>query len=269
MLPAVRSELRKYFTTRMWWGMAIAFVAAAALFSALYAFMFSSDDAAGAPSQFDLNTASGVTTVYTAGVQIGYLLTLTVGVMVIGSEYRHKLATATFLATPRRWAVVAAKIVALTVISCFYGLLSLATAVAVGAGIMSSKGFDPRLGDGYVLRSLALSLLVLVVWSLIGLGIGVLIRNQVAALLIAVGFAWIIEPIAALGLGFAKWEWAKGLAKYFPSSASQSVLGGAQMQDPGTAAQVLSWQAGALTLVAYAAVMALLGLALTTRRDIG
>lgn len=268
MLPAVRSELRKYFTTRLWWGMAIGFVVAAALFSAMYAFMITS---AGPEvgSSFDPRSAAGVTSVYTAGVQIGYLLTLTVGVMVIGSEYRHKLATATFLATPRRWVVVAAKVVALAVISCVYGLLSLGTGFAVGASVLSAKGFSPVPDAGYITRSLALSLLVLVVWSLIGLGVGVLIRNQVAALLLAVGFAWIIEPIAAMALGFAKWEWAKDMAKYFPSSASQAVMGGAQVQGPDAAAQVLSWQAGALTLVAYAAAMALLGLVLTTRRDIG
>ena len=30
MIPAIRSEFRKFFTTRMWWGMAIAMFAAAA-----------------------------------------------------------------------------------------------------------------------------------------------------------------------------------------------------------------------------------------------
>ena len=35
----------------------------------------------------------------------------------------------------------------------------------------------------------------------IGLGVGILIKNQVAALLIGIGVAWIVEPVAGLLLG--------------------------------------------------------------------
>ena len=38
--------------------------------------------------------------VYVAGLSIAYLMTLAVGVMGIGSEYRHKTITSTFLSTP-------------------------------------------------------------------------------------------------------------------------------------------------------------------------
>src|ERR1035437_5354049 len=44
--------------------------------------------------------------------------------------------------------------------------------------------------DGCIIATL--SLLVLGLWSLIGLGAGILIPNQVAAILIAVGAAWIV-----------------------------------------------------------------------------
>ena len=50
-----------------------------------------------------------------------------------------------------------------------------------------------------ILRTLALSLLVLGLWALIGLGLGILIPNQVAALMIGVGVAWIVEPLAGAG----------------------------------------------------------------------
>lgn len=267
MIAATRAELRKYFTTRMWWGMALGCIAGAALFAGLFALMFASVEpgTAGAP---DLSTGPGVTTVYTAGIQIGYLLTLVVGIMVIGSEFRHKTATATFLGTPRRGRVVAAKALALALISCFYGLLTVAAGFGVGAAVLSAKGFSPVPDAGYVGRSLALSLLVLVVWALIGLGAGVLIRNQVAAILVALGFAWLVEPLLGFGLMFAPWDWAKSVAKYLPSQATQAVLGGAQQMPDGGAVSVLSWQAGSLVLLAYAAVATLLGLLLTLRRDV-
>ena len=40
MLRAIRSEFLKYFTTRLWWGMAIAIVASAVLFTVFFAFVF-------------------------------------------------------------------------------------------------------------------------------------------------------------------------------------------------------------------------------------
>ena len=39
VIPAIRSEFRKFFTTRMWWGMAIAIFVAGGAFAALFAFV--------------------------------------------------------------------------------------------------------------------------------------------------------------------------------------------------------------------------------------
>ena len=49
-----------------------------------------------------LDPDAGAANVYTAGLRLAYLLTLAIGVMTIGSEYRHKTITTTFLATPKR-----------------------------------------------------------------------------------------------------------------------------------------------------------------------
>ena len=43
MIRSIRSELLKFFTTRMWWGMAIAIVLAGAGFALLFGFIFTSD----------------------------------------------------------------------------------------------------------------------------------------------------------------------------------------------------------------------------------
>ena len=51
--------------------------------------------------------------------------------------------------------------------------------------------------DG-VPRTLALGVLAVALWAVFGLGIATLIRNQVAALLVAIGFAWIVQPILSL-----------------------------------------------------------------------
>ena len=204
-----------------------------------------------------------VSTVYTAGLSVAYLLTLTVGVMSIGSEYRHMTITSTFLSTPKRVRVMVAKVTSLLGIGVFYGLVFLLGSVGVGATTVAAKGYPPFPEAGTIVRTLALSLLVLGLWALVGLGTGILIPNQVAAILIAVGAAWIVLPLAGLLLGFV--SWGKPIVPYLPNEATSAMVGQISANSNVT---VLSWWAGALVLVAYAAVLAGIGSLLTVRRDV-
>jgi ABC-2 type transport system permease protein len=264
---AIKSEFRKFFTTRMWWGMAIAMFVAAALFAVLFGFLLTipptpESIASGQPVGTPLQVANSV---YTSGLTIGYTLTLVIGIMQIGSEYRHKTVTSTFLGTPKRARVMAAKIVALLGIGAIYGLISLVGSVVAGAIVLQARGFDP-FPSTQVLRALALSLLVLGLWALIGLGVGILIPNQVAALLIAIGVAQIVEPLAGFALSF--WEFGRDhIAQFLPSQATIAMVSGVT-QGGENAVQPLSWWAAALVLAAYAAVLSAIGTWRTVRQDI-
>lgn len=264
MTLAIRAELRKFFSTRMWWGMAIATFVAGAGLALLLAIVFTLDSVKG---QQGIPTGVALSRqVFTGGISVGYLLTLAVGVMTIGAEYRHKTITSTFLANPRRTVVMAAKVVSLLVIGAFYGLISLIGSVVVGGATLALRGGQP-FADSSIWRTLALALLVLGLWALIGLGAGILIPNQVAALLIAIGVAWIVEPIAGALLGL--FSWGKDITPYLPTQASQAMLGtGGTFGPPSADSTALSWWAAALVLAAYAVVMSGVGSALTVRRDI-
>jgi ABC-type transport system involved in multi-copper enzyme maturation permease subunit len=264
MVLAIRSEFRKFFTTRMWWGMGLAIILASVAFSALYAFIFTSDvmTDGGVGAMSDTELASGV---YTGGIQVAYLLTLAIGVLTVGSEYRHKTITGTFLATPKRARVMLAKVASLLGIGALYGIASVAASFVTGAIILSVKG-HPIWPDASVGRSLALSLLVLGLWALIGLGIGILIPNQIAALFIAIGVAWIVEPL--LTVLFSTQEWGRGIVRFFPSSATGAVLGQSAQGGPGVTIPTFEWWGAALVLVAYAGIMAAVGTFLTLRRDV-
>lgn len=264
MTLAIRAEFRKFFTTRLWWGMSIATFLAGAGFSLLLAIVFTLDSVKSQP-----NSISGIALtrqVFTGGISIGYLLTLAVGVMTIGAEYRHRTITSTFLSNPRRTVVMSAKVVSLLVIGAFYGLISLIGSVVVGGSVLALRGGHP-FADGSIWRTLALALLVLGLWALIGLGVGILIPNQVAALLIAIGVAWIVEPIAGLLLGL--FATGKEIVPYLPTQATQAMLStGGGFGGPATSTTTLTWWAAALVLAAYAVVMAGVGSAMTVRRDI-
>jgi ABC-type transport system involved in multi-copper enzyme maturation permease subunit len=264
---AIRSEFRKYFTTRMWWGMAIGVFLAGGLFALVFAVWVPGSrqggNGGGGQAFPGLNNTAMVSTVYTGGLSLAYLLTLVVGVMSIGSEYRHKTITSTFLATPKRARVMVAKVISLLGIGVFYGLVFLLGSVGVGATAIAMKGFSPVPEVGPITRTLALSLLVLGLWALVGLGAGILIPNQVAAILIAVGAAWILEPILGLLLGLV--SWGQSIVPYMPSQATAAMVG---QINTSTTVSLLSWWAGALVLVAYAALLAGIGCVLTVRRDV-
>ena len=267
MTSAIKAEFRKFFTTRMWWGMALATFVSGAGLAVLFGFLLTqpqtaADAARGVPQGTPEQVANSV---YTSGLQVGYLLLLVIGVMQIGSEYRHKTITSTFLGVPKRVRVMGAKVIALLGIGAIYGLISLVASVVAGAIVLNARGFSAFPSTG-VLRTLALSLLVLGLWALIGLGAGILIPNQVAALLISVGVAWIVEPIAGVLLGL--WTWGREhIVEYLPTAASQAIVNGVT-QSGANAAPRLVWWAGALVLAAYAAVLAGFGSWRTVRSDI-
>ena len=98
---------------------------------------------------------------------------------------------------------------------------------------------------------------------LIVLCAGILIPNRVAAILITVGAAWIIEPVLEILLGLA--TWGRSIVPYMPSQATAAMVG--QVNTSSTV-QPLAWWAGALVLVAYAAVLAGIGSMLTGRGDV-
>jgi ABC-2 type transport system permease protein len=262
----ITAEFRKLFTTRLWWGMAIGVFIAGAGLAGLFAAIAGRDfggGGGGGRGQVKLDPLQTATNVYVSGLSIAYLMTLAIGVMAIGAEYRHKTITSTFLATPRRVRVMVAKVVSLLGSGAFYGLVFVVGSVGVGATVLSLRSLPAFPETGPILRTLALSLLVLGLWALIGLGAGILIPNQVAALLVAIGVAWIVEPIAGVVLN--NWSWGADIARFFPSQASGAIV---QSVSGTPGAHPLTWWGGALVLVAYAAVLAGVGSALTVRRDV-
>lgn len=268
MLAAVRSEFRKFFTTRMWWGMVLATVVAGAGFALLIGLLFTSDSIRSGPNadgipRTDLELARSV---FTSGIGVGYLLTLAIGIMTIGSEYRHKTISSTFLATPARTTVMGAKVLALLVLGVFYAVLSMVASVAVGTVVLTLRGHHP-FADPAIWRTLALGLVVLGLWALIGLGAGILIPNQVASLLISIGAAWILLPIVSGVLTIP--DWGRHIWPYFPNEATNAMLGvNGGFGGGGTQAGQLSWWAGGLVLLGYAAVMTVVGSLRTVLSDI-
>ncbi len=278
MIAATKSEIRKIFTTRLWWGMALGMVLLAALismgFAALVGTDMTSDPESNAGNPFARMTVGTAQLVYNAGLvqNMTTLFPLALGVLLITTEYRHKTITATFLSTPNRWTVLGSKMVAVAVIGALYAVLHALASVAGGSSILRLVKDQPTLlGNGEVLKSLGIGLIAFIIWTLFGFGFGMLVRNQVAAVLSAVGAAFILH--IALNIIFSIRGWYTAM-KFIPGNLTTNMLitsdpTQGQSTDPALSAQYFAhwWQAG-LLLFAYAAALAVIGAFLTTRRDV-
>ena len=258
MIALIRSELRKWSTTRMWFGLTLGGILAVAVITLISALTAGSNNGNNGPAIPPLSDPAQVRTVYGTAFGIGSLFTLILGVIAICGEFRHQTITPTFLASPRRNRVVQAKVVSIVAVSALSGIAMIAAGLLVGAIVISARGFGTRLGSGDIQQTLALMVLGLVVWSVLGLGVGTLLKNQIAAILVVVGFTFIAEPLIQAGLNALGWF---SVSKFLPGQASMAMV-------RTTGEHLLSWWGGTLTLLAYGAVAAALGTFYTIRRDV-
>jgi ABC-2 type transport system permease protein len=260
-LALVRSELTKILSTRLWWGLLIGVVLYTGIQAAASAAFAGVDPGAGQPTTPGLDSAETLRGVYaTAAVSGAYIFALVIGVTGMTGEHRYETATPTFLATPKRVRVVVAKAIAHLAVGIGYGVVAVLTAFLAGGLVVLVRGHDLGLDSAGLWRAVALAILAVALWTLVGIGIGTLIRNQVAALLVAVAVTFLVEPLVSLGLYAADLD---SVGKFLPSTASSAVT-----SPPTVYGELLPWWAGALVLGGYAVLFAALGVWLSVRRDV-
>ena len=267
---AIRAEVRKIFTTRLWWGLLGGLIVVSGGLSALFSSLVGTKVAGSNPSDnpFLVMTKGTAELIYSAGFvyNLTPLFPLALGVILITQEFRHQTISATFLATPRRSQLLAAKWVAVVVIGVIYGLVHDVFSGGFGAMVLGIKGEPTFLGDAGIWRTFAISLLCFVLWALLGFGFGLLVRNQLAAVFLALGIAFIAHIALSIVFGILNWDTA---GKFLPDNLSVGMLvtsdptGGAAGSSP-----YFTWWVNALIFLGYAVVLSGVGSWLLSRRDI-
>ncbi len=158
-----------------------------------------------------------------AGAGIGGTLLGVLGVLVIGSEYRHNTIRVTFAAVPRRRRVFVAKIVTVAAVALVVGIVSVASSYTAGSAILGARGFGVSLSDAGVPRSLLGAVLVAVLQGLIGLGVGTIIRATAGAITLLIVYPLVVESLLV--------NFVPSVGKYLPFAA------GAALQTPDGAAR--------------------------------
>lgn len=265
MRTAISIELRKLVTTRMWWVLLLLMAGYMAFLAGVFA-VTTTMSVEGAELDGDpLSQAIGI---YTVAVSLGYVFPVIVGTLSVAGEFRHKTITPTLLAEPNRTRLLGAKMLASLPVGVLYGIVGTLAGVVVGAGALQLTGGDPMLGEPEVWRAIGLSILALAVWTTVGVGIGSVLTNQVAAIVVLLGFTQFLEPLLRGLLTSAFDGAAAGVASYLPGAAGEAIVGSSIYSMIGLG-DLLAWWQGALVLLAYGLVLAVVARLTTFRKDVG
>ena len=254
MTRLVRAEWTKLFTTRVWIGLVLGACALVGGFAALFT-GFAGVEQNGQPGLPAVGTPQFERLAFAVGTNAVALL-LILGIIGMTQEYRHRTATPTFLTTPRRGRVVIAKLLAYALAAIPIALAVLATGVLVVEIYAGARGAAPSLTDPDNLRTLGGAWAALVIYAVIGVGVGALLRNQVGAIVGALVYLYVVEPIIrSIPATSVAYKW-------MPGGALEAMT--ATFQGPDLLAP---WQ-GALLLLGYGLPAAILGTFLAVRRDV-
>jgi ABC-2 type transport system permease protein len=210
-----------------------------------------------------LTQTAAVDSVYSRALG-AYILTVILGVLIVTSEFNQKTAIATYLAAPKRYQPLVAKIVVASVAGAIMNLL--ATLVGMGVAAYALTFYPEAVSPSstvWISNSL-IALLTGAIIAIIGVGIGSLIRNQSLAVTVALIWFFIIDRLlAVLFVEVGKW---------LPTGLI-SGLENLKFNYQGPVVHVTStdyldpWPAAGL-LTVYGISFVVISLLTTTRRDI-
>ena len=239
MTRLVSGELIKVRTTRT----ALGFGAASVLLVlALVLISFLAGDPTSVDDKRDALNVGGVLSVPL----------LIFGIVGATGEYRHRTIAPAVLIAPGRARLTVARLIAYMLTGLLFGALMVIVALVVGLPLAGGES-GPELASGDILTVAFGGLLVSVLTVALGVGVGVLVRNQVAGVVGALIWLFILSPV----LGLIDEE----LPDYTTLPAA-GVVGGSHE------AGGLAYGTSVVVLVAWAAVFFAVGLLLERRRDV-
>jgi ABC-2 type transport system permease protein len=173
------------------------------------------------------------------------------GIVGATGEYRHRTIAPAVLIAPDRVSLTLARVLAYVLTALAVGAAMVAVALALGLPLLSSQLGPDLAGKDYT-RVISGGLIVASLTVVLGVGVGVLIRNQVAGVVGSLIWLFILSPL--LGL----------IDENLPNYTTLPAAGVAG----GTEGDGLSWGGAVAVLVVWALVFNVLGLIAEKRRDI-
>jgi ABC-2 type transport system permease protein len=252
MTRAVRTELLKLRTARLPWSL----LAVALGLAAVHAVLFDSNaGGTGHTAIRSLATQVGQTQAITIPGEV-LLFATAFGVIVASGEFRHGTATATYLAIPDRIRVLGAKAIAASTIGLLFGLAGAVVTTGIGLAFIAAGGHDVLLSAATITRYAAGAAIGAAFLAAAGVGLGSLIRSQVAAIIAVFVWGFVVEQTVGTVYDSAQ--------RYLPYTAA-GALAGARLE---ASASPLPFAAAAVLIAAVAALISLIAARTTLNADI-
>lgn len=243
MTRLVNAELLKLRTTRLLLWLGLMTLGLITLIVSVNGAQRSVDDLGRTSSQRDLLTIAAISA----------LVTLILGIVASTAEYSHRTIEHTFLDTPVRERVVGAKLVATMLTGAALAALACAVTVGLVALWLAARSIPSHVGSHETLKLLGGVVLAAALTAGIGVGFGALVRRQTAAIVVALVWLLIGEPLLAL----------TNQQRYAPGHVIVAVAE-AGRQGP----DLLGFWPALLLAVGYTAVFAVAGTLMVTRSDV-
>lgn len=179
----------------------------------------------------------------------------------VASEYRSGAIALTLTATPRRWRVLAAKLVIVATLALLGGLaISFANFAITQVVLMASGGPSINLSDPGALRAVLSYIPVSALsQSLLAACAAVVLRSAPAAVV----FTALLGTLPIVGAQFMGSWWGDNVPRYMTGAAAESLAGLAVPGTPG----YLPVLPAALVIVVWSAVFTIVAMAVFSRRD--
>jgi len=244
----IRAEVLKLRSTRTFW----------ALILGALGLVVVAVTAMSAASQFTPGDHPARQALALAGPAQTFALLL--GVLAVTSEFRYGTIIPALLFTPRRTALLGAKLITLTAAGLVLGLLAFGGATAIVLPVLAARHITSQVGAATVAAIVAGGAITTGLAAALGVGFGALVRNQVGAIVVALGGLYILEPLLSVIPGVN-------------SAVQRFGLGGLTSGASGTTGfpsntHILGQVPAALALGSYALALVIVGAVFFRRRDL-
>lgn len=243
MIPQIRAEIIKVRSTRTTLGLVLGMIAIILLFVILTAWLTSAGEMGGREQQRNL---------FAIGSFAGLFAALA-GIMLVTGEYRFGTIRPTYLFTPRRWLVLVAKVAAALIAGFVFALVGEILSIGIGGLILDQRNISVSLtSHDYTLLTIG-TLIGTALWGAIGVGLGMIVRNQVGAIIGILAWGFVIQNLL-FGL-------VPSVGRWTPDQAQNGLMG-------LTDAHLLDPAVGGVTLVFWTIVICIVGAVMAARRDV-
>jgi ABC-2 type transport system permease protein len=243
VIAHVRAERLKVRSTRTTLGLVVGMILLTLLTLLLSGLLTPADGLSSKTDQLNLLATGGVALIFSG----------LAGVLLITSEYRYGTIRPTFLFTPRRSNVLFAKLTTGLLTGLVFGAAAVGLSLGLGLLILSARGIASSLDRGDIALLAGGGLAGIALRGAFGVGLGAIVRNQVAAVIGLLAWDFVIN-----GLLFGL---APSVGRFMPTTAANALMG-------LKTEHLLSPAAGGAVLFGWVLTLALAGLALTLRRDV-